>query len=53
MGLNYRDDIDEIRRNIGLCLQFNVLYEELTIEEHLKFYAMLKKMDPIHIDQNV
>ena len=42
MGLNYQYNLEEIRQNIGLCLQYNVLYDDLTVEEHLKFYAIAK-----------
>jgi len=30
------------RRSIGLCPQHNILYNELTVEQHLKLYAVLK-----------
>ncbi|XP_054706743.1 phospholipid-transporting ATPase ABCA3-like [Uloborus diversus] len=30
------------RRNLGVCPQHNVLYETLTVEEHLKIFAGLK-----------
>jgi len=28
-------DLDDVRRNLGLCQQFDVLYNELTAYEHL------------------
>jgi ABC-type multidrug transport system ATPase subunit len=31
LGLKYPGDVDQIRQNIGLCLQFNVLYDMLTV----------------------
>jgi ABC-type multidrug transport system ATPase subunit len=42
LGMDFKMNKEEIRRSMGLCLQFNVLYENLTIEEHLTFYALLK-----------
>lgn len=30
------------RNLIGLCPQFDVLYDDLTVEEHLLFYLRLK-----------
>lgn len=42
MGMKYSDNIDEIRKNIGVCLQFNVLYDELTVREHLYFFCVSK-----------
>ncbi|CAF0720825.1 unnamed protein product, partial [Brachionus calyciflorus] len=37
-----RKDINEIRKNLGFCPQHNILFEKLTVEEHLWFYAKLK-----------
>ena len=42
LGMNYRYNLEQIRKNIGLCLQYNVLYDDLTIEDHLRFYARIK-----------
>ncbi|GLE02420.1 hypothetical protein PINS_up011258 [Pythium insidiosum] len=41
-GLSVRDDMDEIRESLGICFQHDVLYPELTVEEHLDFYARIK-----------
>lgn len=30
------------RSKLGLCQQHNVLFDELTVKEHLKFFASLK-----------
>lgn len=32
----------ETNKNIGVCPQFDILWRELTIEEHLLFYARMK-----------
>ncbi|XP_022649119.1 ATP-binding cassette sub-family A member 7-like isoform X2 [Varroa destructor] len=37
-----REDMDTIRRSLGVCPQHNVLFDELTVFEHLYFYAKLK-----------
>ena len=34
-GASVKNSIDEVRKSIGLCQQFDVLYEEITIEAHL------------------
>lgn len=34
----------EIRKNLGMCPQHNVLFDRLTVEEHLWFYSRLKSM---------
>ncbi|KAL4490990.1 hypothetical protein ABPG73_013059 [Tetrahymena malaccensis] len=41
-GLDLDKDLDEIRRNIGICSQKNILYDNLTVDEHLWFYARIK-----------
>ncbi|EDO48951.1 predicted protein [Nematostella vectensis] len=35
-------DIDGIRESLGLCPQHNVLFDRLTVEEHLEFFINLK-----------
>lgn len=37
-----------VRRSLGLCPQSNVLFQELTVQEHLRFYSVLKGL---HRDQ--
>lgn len=32
----------EVRKNIGLCPQHNLFFPDLTVLEHLKFFALLK-----------
>ncbi|XP_066903690.1 phospholipid-transporting ATPase ABCA1 isoform X2 [Halyomorpha halys] len=41
-GFDIRTDMDEIRKNLGMCPQHNVLFNRLTVEEHLWFYACLR-----------
>lgn len=41
-GMDIHEDIEEIRKSLGLCVQKDILYEEFTVEEHLKFYASIK-----------
>ena len=41
-GLSVVEDIDLIRRNLGICPQHNVLFDRLTVKEHLWFFAGLK-----------
>ena len=40
-----RTDINESRNNMGWCPQHNVLFNLLTVEEHLWFYGQLKQMN--------
>ena len=41
-GLSVVEDISLIRRNLGICPQHNVLFDRLTVLEHLRFFARLK-----------
>jgi ATP-binding cassette subfamily A (ABC1) protein 3 len=45
-GFDIRTDMDNIRSSLGICPQFDVLFDELTVEEHLLFYCKLKNFDP-------
>ncbi|ESP00897.1 hypothetical protein LOTGIDRAFT_81234, partial [Lottia gigantea] len=49
--LDIRTDMDVIRQSLGMCPQHNVLFESLTVEEHLWFYASLKGMKPEEIKE--
>lgn len=43
--INSRDiryHMDETRASIGICPQHNILFDELTVEEHFKFFCRLK-----------
>ncbi|XP_073988192.1 phospholipid-transporting ATPase ABCA1-like isoform X10 [Rhodnius prolixus] len=41
-GFDIRTDMNKVRNNLGLCPQHNVLFNRLTVEEHLWFYGMLR-----------
>ncbi len=41
-GYDYYTQMTEIRSKTGVCLQVDVLYDDLTVEEHLEFYANIK-----------
>lgn len=38
-GKDVTSNMDEIRKDIGLCPQHNILFDSLTVEEHLYFFA--------------
>eukprot|EP00118_Oscarella_pearsei_P002785 m.11554 g.11554 ORF g.11554 m.11554 type:complete len:2446 (+) comp23502_c1_seq1:90-7427(+) len=44
LGMDVQTEIDQIRKVLGLCPQHNVLFEKLTVEEHLGFFARMKGM---------
>lgn len=40
-GLDMATELNKIRPSIGFCPQHDILYDELTVEEHLKLIAMV------------
>lgn len=41
-GKDVRKDLDLIRQDIGICLQHDCLFPDLTVREHIQFFARLK-----------
>ncbi|KAI8909841.1 hypothetical protein EDD86DRAFT_190603 [Gorgonomyces haynaldii] len=41
-GFNIATETAQVYRKIGICPQFDILWEELTVGEHLYFYGRLK-----------
>ncbi|KAJ8958665.1 hypothetical protein NQ318_016390 [Aromia moschata] len=41
-GIDIKSNMDEIRKTLGLCPQDNLFFTDLTVAEHLQFFAMLK-----------
>ena len=41
-GYNIQTQESEVYKNIGVCPQFDLLWEDLTVEDHLLFYFRLK-----------
>ncbi|KAG7255900.1 hypothetical protein CRUP_020940 [Coryphaenoides rupestris] len=52
-GLDIHTDMDAIRRHLGMCPQHNVLYNELTVEEHIYFYARLKGLSRAEVEDEM
>ncbi|KAG0463337.1 hypothetical protein HPP92_019406 [Vanilla planifolia] len=44
-GKNIITEMDEIRKNLGVCPQHDILFPELTVKEHLLMFAVLKGVD--------
>lgn len=38
-GYDITQDIANVRASLGLCPQHDILFDELTVEEHLFFFA--------------
>ena len=47
------NDMQEIRKFMGVCPQFDILFDNLTVKEHLELYATLKGMSQADIPQTV
>ena len=43
-GFDIRRDIEKVRTSLGLCPQHNILYDDLTVEEHLIFFTKVPPM---------
>ena len=41
-GFDLQTDFEQARQFVGYCPQANLLFEFMTVEEHLEFYARLK-----------
>lgn len=41
-GHNIRTEMWKVRDSLGLCPQHNIIFDELTVEEHLYFFSRLK-----------
>ncbi|XP_070764458.1 phospholipid-transporting ATPase ABCA1 [Enoplosus armatus] len=48
-GMDIRHDMDIIRRTLGVCPQHNVLFDILTVEEHVWFYGCLKGLSEAEV----
>ncbi len=41
-GLDIRDDMDAIRHQLGICPQENLIFDKLTVQEHLRIFGVIK-----------
>ncbi|XP_043820045.1 ATP-binding cassette sub-family A member 9-like isoform X2 [Dromiciops gliroides] len=51
--LSDKADLKEIRKIIGVCPQFNVHFDFLTLKENLKLFAEIKGIQPQKVEQEV
>ena len=52
-GLDIRHDVDLVHLSLGVCPQDNVLWEEMTGAEHLRFYGQLKDLHGRELEEEV
>jgi ABC-type multidrug transport system ATPase subunit len=43
-GYDIRKDTDEIRESLGYCPQHDILFDNLTVYEHMYFFAKVRKI---------
>lgn len=43
----------EMKQLVGICPQFNIIFDVLTVEEHLRIFAAIKGILPAEIDAEV
>jgi ABC-type multidrug transport system ATPase subunit len=43
-GHSIKTSIDRVQELIGYCPQFDLLWDDLSVEEHLYFYSRLKNV---------
>jgi len=52
-GRSVREDSIGVRQQLGVCLQHNALYENITVEEHLRLFCCLKSVPPDRVRAEV
>ncbi|XP_031487931.1 ABC transporter A family member 1 isoform X2 [Nymphaea colorata] len=52
-GKNIKTDMDQIRKELGVCPQNDVLFPELTVKEHLRMFAILKGVTEDRLENEV
>ena len=52
-GANLVEDIDAVRQSLGLCQQFDVLYDVLTVREHLEIVCELKNVPRSEVQNEI
>lgn len=52
-GCDIRNNINGARESVGLCPQHNILFDELTVREHIIFFGRLKGLNAHDIEDEV
>lgn len=52
-GYDIRTDMTAVRSSLGLCPQHNIIFDELTVAEHLYFFSKLKGLERKHIPNEI
>jgi ABC-type multidrug transport system ATPase subunit len=46
-------DLEEIRKITGVCPQYNIQFDTLTVKENLSLFANIKGIHPQEVEQEV
>ena len=46
-------DLEEIRKITGVCPQFNVQFDMLTVKENLRLFAKIKGIQPKDVEEKM
>lgn len=52
-GRSILTDMDDIRKNLGVCPQYDILFPELTVKEHLEIFANIKGVNEESLESSV
>ncbi|RZC40676.1 ATP-binding cassette sub-family A member 3-like, partial [Asbolus verrucosus] len=52
-GHDIRTDMDGVRASLGLCPQHNIIFDDLTVKEHLYFFSKLKGLKNEEISNEI
>ncbi|ODN05940.1 ATP-binding cassette sub-family A member 3 [Orchesella cincta] len=52
-GYDICTNMNAVRSSLGLCPQHDVLFDELTVEEHLRFFTQLKGFEESEVNAEV
>ncbi|KHJ48411.1 hypothetical protein D918_01682 [Trichuris suis] len=52
-GMDIAGNMAAVRQSLGFCPQHNILFDNLTVEEHLQFYSSIKGIDPQIKDREI
>lgn len=40
-----KQEIDTIRQSLAYCPQYDIIYRDMSVKEHMKFYGWLRSID--------
>ena len=52
-GKSVRGELDAVRANMGVCPQHDVLWDDLTVKEHLYIFAGIKRIPEDKVEQAI